>query len=180
MGLLSKKDIAEYAIRTGNVYTHVCDTPDCGKLIKPGELFVTLKWKKREDGLQVMMGRISSKVRCMTCEYELHPPAEVIKVKSAGRTAKKVTSEVASTIQIDARLRRFILRLLKDTPEGIPVKQFLVRLRKKKMVREMSAKAVRLTIKGMKKLKLFRTSKGNIMLPKEKKSKKRKVKANVS
>lgn len=180
VGLLSKSNVAEYALKTGFIYQYVCDTADCGKLIRPGDLFVVLKWKKRGDGLQHLMGRIPSKVRCMDCEYVIHPRPEVVKVKNAGRGAKKVSAEVASTIQIDVKLRRFILRLLKSKPAGIPVKSFVLQLRKKKMIREMSAKVFRATLKGMKKLKMFRRSKGMIMLPKEKKSRKRKDKAHAN
>jgi len=177
MGLLTKEEKAQMFLGHGKVYEYVCDSKDCGHLIQPGELFIVLKWQKRTDGLTSLLGRIPSKVRCMDCERFLHPPPEVVKVKNAGRGAKKVSADIASTITIDAKLRRLILRLLKASPEGIPVKQLLLRLRKKKMVREMSAKVVKSTIKGMKKLKLIRRSKGNFMLPKEKKA--RKVNAKV-
>jgi hypothetical protein len=180
MGLLSKKQIAEYALRTGHVYVYVCDErEDCGQLIRPGDLYVVLKWEKRKDGLQSIMGRIPVKVRCMSCERFLHPPKEIVKVKNAGRTAKKVSAEIAAEIQIDVKLRRCVLSLLKANPEGIPVKQFVLKLRKKKIVREMTAKVVRATLKGMKKLKMFRRSKGMVLLPKEKKVKKRKDKAHA-
>lgn len=176
MSLLSKDDIKKCLLGHGRVFTHVCDTPGCGKCLQDSDLFVVLKWTKRTDGLQAMMGRIPSKVRCMDCEHTLHPPAELVKVKSAGRGSKKVTPEVAAGIKIDAKLCKFILRLLKASPEGIPVTTFLQRLRKKKMVREMNKKDVSATLKGMKKLKMFRKKAGMFLLPKEKKVKKQKAK----
>jgi hypothetical protein len=85
-----------------------------------------------------------------------------------------VTAEVAAGIKIDAKLCKFVIRLLKASPEGIPVEAFLTRLRKKKMVREMRKQDVTATLKGMKKLKMFRRKGAMIMLPKEKKVKKNK------
>lgn len=172
MGQLTDKEKAKYFMAHGHVFEYACDTEGCGKLIQPGELYVVLKWKKRTDGLERMLGRIPSKIRCMDCERFIHPPPDVVKVKNAGRLAKKVSAEVAAGIQIDQKLRRIITKLLKDNPDGVPVKQLIVKLKTKKVVREMSAKLVRATIKGMKKLKLMRRSKGNFMLPKEKKQRK--------
>lgn len=171
MSLLSAEDVKKCLLGHGKVFKHVCDTPGCGKCLLDSDLFIVLKWKKRTDGLQSMLGPIPEKIRCMSCEHILHPPPEVVKVKGAGRGAKKVAPEVAAGIKIDENLRKFILRLLKKSPEGIPVASFISTLRRKKMVREMSKKDVSATIKGMKKLKMFRKKAGAFMLPKEKKSK---------
>lgn len=176
MGLLSRKEIASLAIRTGHVYEYVCDTPGCGKLIRPCGLMVVLQWAKRTDGLQTLLGMIPAKIRCMDCEEVLHPKKEVVKIHNAGRGVGAVSTEIASEIQIDVRLRRLVLKLLKATPEGVPVANFLPRLHKTKMVREMSKKVFKATIKGMKKLKMFRRSKGKILLPKQKKVRKKKEK----
>lgn len=172
MSLLSDADKGKYALAHGRIFEHSCDEPGCGRLIPYGETCIVLKWQKRTDGLQALLGCIAVKVRCMVCERDRRPPPVEVKVAGAGRGAKKVSAEVAAGIKIDERLRRFVIKLLKDTPEGIPVASFLARLRKKKMVRDMKNKDVVATLKGMKKLKMFRRKGGMVVLPKEKKIKK--------
>lgn len=171
MSILSKEDKGKYALAHGRLFAYSCDTPSCGRLIKEGELCVILKWKKRTDGM-TFLGRIPEKVRCMVCERELHPPKEEVKVKAAGRGAKKVSPEIAATIQINAMLRKFVLSLLKKAGDkGIPVTSLKMVIRKKKAVRELPKKEIALTLKGMRKLKLFRRKGPVFVLPKAKKVK---------
>lgn len=172
--LLTTDQIKIAAKAHGRVYQMMCDEPDCGKLIIPGDLYVVLKWKKRDDGLESIMGRIPFKIRCMTCERERIPPKEEVKIKNAGRNAKAVTLEMAAGITINPILRRIIMRLIKKSSDGVIAKNLFNVLRKYKVVREMSKKEVKLTVRSMKKLKMFRTRAGILVLPKEKKTRNKK------
>jgi hypothetical protein len=170
--LLSKEDQGFYLIRTGRLYEYSCDEPNCGRLIHASDLMVVLKWEKRTDGLTIL-GRIPKIVRCMQCQREKHPPKETVSVKSAGRGAKKVSAEIASTLKIDINVRKFVVKLLKLEQGGIALPILLQRLRKRKIIRELSKRDIVQTIRSMKKLKLIRKTKGLICLPKEKKSRKK-------
>jgi|ERR1700761_2548137 len=162
MSLLCQADVQRYAMAHGRVYDQMCDEPGCGKLIRPGELYIVLKYEDKAK-------RTPKKIRCMTCERDLHPPKEVVSVKGAGRSAKKVSQEVAAEMYINPIVRKVVMRLVKNGIEKGLLKSML---RRKKAIRELKAKEVSTTIRNMRKLKMFRSKENMFVLPKQKKAKK--------
>lgn len=174
MGLLSKEEVAYYALRHGKVFSHVCDSKDCGRLIAAGELCVVLKSQKRTDGL-TFLGAIPIKVRCMVCERDLHPPStKEVAVKGAGRGAKKVAPEVAAKLTINPVVRRAVLSILKAHDGQLTTQELLVRLRTKRSIREVKKREVGATLRAMRKLKLVKVKAKKWCLPVIKATKQRK------
>jgi hypothetical protein len=162
MALLTKKEVAQYLLAHGKVYVYSCD--DCQeKLITVGELCVVLKWTKRTDGLQAIMGRIPIKVRCMECQLRRHPPKEVL-------NTKKITSSEASSVEIHPVAQKIILSLIKNNE----IERDLLKgaLFKKKAIREIKKSDVMRTIRGLRKLKAIKIKQGIWVINTSKRKKK--------
>lgn len=176
--LLTREDVARYALATGKVYDRMCDEEDCGHLIQPAEIVTVTKWSKRTDGL-TFLAPIAKRIRCAECENRIHPPKEEVSVRGAGRAATKLSKEEASKVVINPVIRRAVLSLVKKFGK-LTMIDLLTKLKRKKAIRDLKANEVKRTLRGMKKVKLLRFTDKQWQLPPEKrvskKSKKKLVK----
>lgn len=175
MALLTKQEVAEYALRTGHIYCMVCDTPGCGHLMKPGELFQCVKSEPRKDKL-TFLGHIPIKVRCTSCTTARKP--QEITVRGAGRGSKKVSQEEASKYPINQVVRKAVVSLLKKNEDGLTKDEMSSRLKRKKAIREVKKAEVSQTIRSLKKLKVIKFRAGKFLLVQAKtkiKKKKRRI-----
>lgn len=150
MANLTEDEVRKYLLAYGKVFVYSCD--DCQeKLIAVGEVFVVLKWQRRTDGMQTVMGKIPLKVRCMECQIRRHPPIEHL-------NSKKISSAEASSVGINPVAQKIILSLIKHNEIERP--NLMSSLMRKKAIREIKKSEVSRTVRGLRKLKAIKIKKG--------------------
>lgn len=180
MPLLTKDEVRKYAFRFGKIYFATCDEGDCSALLRESDIYVVKKSARRTDGL-TFLAPIELERRCLCCQEILYPRkvVEEVSVKGAGRGSKKVSQAEASKLSVNPMIRRAVISLLKKLApkEGILTSDLMLKLRKRKAIRELKPKEIRDTLRAMRKLKLARVKAKKWSLIAEKAGKRKKKKS---